>query len=127
MFGTNDNFNLAFNAQNNKWTIMNLSWEEFQCKTTITESDLWTNDLEPSERNLFNAKLYSLIHFDSCKKENDHLNEFFWINLNKISQSSVNRWRHSLRLSLEDIVAIINLEKLFDKRRFIYNSINIDP
>lgn len=125
VFGTGDNFQTPFDDAA-KFTVFNENWIDFTKKTTITESDLWTNDIEPKRRTLLNAKLFSLLHSGSCGFERIQMSEFFWTEVNKKSQNLINKWRHSLRLSLEDIVSIINLEKLFNKRRFIFNTINSD-
>lgn len=124
VFGTKDNFMLKFDKTNaSSFRIFNEEWSTFKEKTTINEFDLWPHSLE--NRTLFNAKLYSLLYSGSCESERNELSEFFWLNSNR-SQSLVSKWRNSLRLSIEDIVAVINLEKLFTKRKSIFNTINSD-
>lgn len=127
VFGLNDNFMLPFDSGNNsKFKIFNENWQDFKTKTTINESDLWSNDMDQTKRTLFNAKLFSLLHSGSCEIERNNLSDFFWIEMSKKTPSLVNKWRNSLRLSLEDIFPIINLEKVFTNRRFIFNCINTD-
>jgi len=118
---------LPFDSGNDsKFKIFNENWQEFKKKTTINESDLWPNDMDQTKRTLFNAKLFSLLHSGSCEIERNNLSDFFWIEMSKKTPSLVNKWRNSLRLSLEDIFPIINLEKVFNNRRFIFNCINTD-
>ena len=118
---------LPFDSGNNsKYKIFNENWQDFKTKTTINESDLWSNDMDQTKRTLFNAKLFSLLHSGSCEIERNNLSDFFWIEMSKKTPSLVNKWRNSLRLSLEDIFPIINLEKVFNNRRFIFNCINTD-
>ena len=126
VFGLNDNFRVSLDPNNNvSFTLFNEKWQDFKAKTGINESDLWPSDIELKDRNLLNAKLYSMIHSGSSDERN-YLSEFFWLETNEKKKNFVNKWRNSLRLSLEDIIAITNLDKLFVKRRSIYNSVNTD-
>lgn len=113
-------------AKDAEWLIMNEKWSEFSRRTTITEFDLWNQTTAPCS--LWNAKLYPLINPSLSKVEMATLSRFFWIDSHgsggKLSSDLVVKWRNSLRLSLEDILAILSLKDLFQQRRLIFNNIN---
>jgi hypothetical protein len=126
VFGLNDNFGISLDPNNNvSFTLFNEKWEDFKANSGINESDLWPSDIEPKNRTLLNAKLYSMVHSGSSDERN-YLSEFFWLEANEKKKNFVNKWRNSLRLSLEDIIAITNLDKLFAKRRSINSCVNTD-
>jgi hypothetical protein len=109
---------------------MNQSWSEFKQSSLIDAEDLWPSAGKSarngSERTLFNAKLYSIFHPHLTVDEMSLLNQNFWMDLIKHPQNSslVNKWRESLRLSLEELSSLIDLEKLFDNRRRLFNTVN---
>ena len=122
VFGIKDNLTLSF--KNPKWTIMNQSWKEFSSITQITESDLWSNDIECDQRCLLNAKIYPLLHPNLNKEDMKYLNDFFLIDLNDSSKNLTKTWRMCLRLSFEDILECVDLTYIFSSRRKTFNTIN---
>jgi hypothetical protein len=127
VFGMNDNLMKKFTNEN--WTIMNEKWSDFvKDNPTISENDLWPQSeiIDLNERSLINAKLYPIIHLNLNEAEMNHLRQFFWIDFKSKVRSSllIKKWKQSVRVSIEDIISMINLEKLFENRRHIYNIIN---
>ena len=126
VFGIKDNLLRSVDdCVDNEWTIMNEKWDLFQKRTNINQHDLWPNGTK--ERKLWNAKLYPLINHALNRDDIEELNQFCWLKLADTSIKSVDlidKWRSSLRLSLDDILSIINFENLFRHRRSIFNHIN---
>lgn len=126
VFGLNDNLTKCFNEED--WSLMNVKFSDLNSNTGIKSTDLWSSDLDNNKKTLLNAKLYPLVNSNLNKQEMDELSCFFWINLlnNPLSSNPIliNNWRQSLRLSLEDIITIVNLEALFMHRRKVFNLIN---
>lgn len=126
VFGIKDNLSKKFNQ--NDWTIMNQNWFDFNSKTSITENCLWGDEIPRNERSLQNAKLYPVLNANLKQDEMLNLSQYFWIDLNrsKPSKTLINNWKQSLRFSLDDLSSIINLEKMFNNRREMYNLVNIN-
>ena len=131
VFGIYDNLSLKFSPdKDSSWTIMNQSWTDFNQSTLITEEDLWPSMGRKSgrsgERSLFNAKLYPVLHPHLTVEDMSQLNQNFWMDLIKQTRnvSLVGKWRESLRLSLEEIGSLVDLEKMFENRRRLFNIVN---
>ena len=128
VFGCSDNLMQKFNDSN--WSLMNEKWSDLKSKTLINESDLWPivgGVNKNTERTLFNAKLYPIFHPNLTVDEMSLLNKNFWLDIIKHPKNSVlmNKWRESLRLSLEEIGPLVNLERLFSNRRRLFNLVNV--
>ncbi len=123
VFGTKDNLVAKLNET---WTIMNQMWSDFKQNTLINEHDLWPASLSQNERTLFNAKLYPIFHSHLNVEEMRQLNLYFWLDIIKHPRNplAVNKWRDSLRLSLEEIGSLVNLEKMFENRRRLFNIVS---
>ncbi len=108
------------------WTIMNQSWPDFKQSSLINENDLWPATCNIDECTLFNAKLYPIFHSHLTVEEMRLLNLNFWMDLIKHPRSGVivSKWRESLRLSLEEIGSLVNLERTFENRRRLFNAVN---
>lgn len=131
VFGVEDNLSQTFKPADAKnWKIMNEPWSEFSSRTQIVDSDLWPADaVDANERTLFNAKLYPIFNSTSSKEEMTYLSRYFLIDLTRVdfqNASMVKKWRQSVRLSLENIGSIVRLESLFDNRRKLFNSVNVN-
>ena len=126
VFGIHDHLTTVFNDKD--WMIMNRKWSDFTKSATIFESDLWSADVKPEHRSLMNAKLFTISSVHLNQHDMTRLNQFFWIDLlNAISKGQlVSRWRQSMRISLNDILELQSLEKLFEQRRFILNKIQTE-
>lgn len=123
VFGVTDELNKIFSEC--QWTIMNQSWMEFSALTSIVESDLWSDEIAPRSRCLMNAKLYPVVNLYLEEDEMIEMRDFCWINLLDSNEKNlmVKKWRQSMRLSIEEVLDLKKLEKIFAKRRFITNSV----
>lgn len=138
VLGTNDNPSQAFDeaAAAAAWSIMNESWTSLSRRLGIEASDLWPTSQsggggEQENRTLFNAKLYPIFNLSLSKDEMAYLSEYFWLDMISARQQQqqqsglVAKWRQSVRLSLEQIGAHVNLGKLLDQRRYLFNMASI--
>ena len=95
----------------------------------IEVSDLWSTDISPNERCLRNAKLYPLFNLEnSLKIEMNDIAQFFWIYSNsnkKKNLDTIKIWKKSYRLSIDDILKNSDYSKTFQKRRNIFNLVNL--
>lgn len=128
VFGIEDNLVSDLKSDSTtSWTIMNQPWTQFSTKYGITSEDLWPAlDSMATGRTLSTAKLYPIFNLDLSKDEMLHLSRFFWLELiddeyQPNTTSMVAKWRHSVRLSLEEIESHVNLEKLLGNRRHLFN------
>ncbi len=126
VFGVNDNLTKKFTDQN--WSIMNEKWSDFVKDTLISENDLWPQSeiMDSNERSLLNAKLYPIIHLNLNEIEMSQLRQYFWVYFKSKNKSPllIKKWKQSVRVSIEDIISMINLEKLFKNRRHVHNIVN---
>ncbi len=126
--GVNDHLTRPFDEKSSNWSIMNINWEEFSRSTSICKSDLWP-EAGNEEQCLMNAKLYPVLNVHMDRDEMNEMREFFWIDLINSRNGSadlVNKWRKSMRLSIQDVLATRRVDKLLDKRRFIRNKVNAE-
>lgn len=108
---------------------MNEKWSDFvRDNPMISENDLWpqTEMIDLNERTLLNAKLFPIVHLNLNETEMNRLRNFFWVDFKTRNKSSslIKKWKQSVRVSIEDLISMINLEKLFNNRRHIYNIVN---
>jgi hypothetical protein len=131
VFGLNDDFNKTFGQEN--WKIMNMDWQQFKVRTGINESDLWSEDLNTDCRRLTNARLFPLIHSSLSSDELFLISNYFWLDLLNdesntflLNKNSIlaNKWRSSFRLSLDELLLVIDMQTLFTNRRNIFNTIS---
>ncbi|CAF0975030.1 unnamed protein product [Brachionus calyciflorus] len=125
VFGIGDDLSKIFNSTD--WTILNKNMSEFTLLTSIVEKDLWPDEI--SDKTLSNAKLYPVLNSNLNSEEMSYLRKYFWIDLKNsktLNENLVKKWKQSYRYSLEDLSSIINLEEMFQKRRYIFNKANID-
>ena len=121
----NDNLNAQYDSNN--WSVMNNKMSQFSTLTSINENDFWPEEVEC--KSLFNAKLFPILNSNLNKEEMDYFRKYFWldlINSDFVNENTINKWKKSLRYSLEDISPFFNLQKLFQRRRSIFNKININ-
>lgn len=121
VFGIKDNLQAEFNP-NDKWTIFNMPWSQFSRQTGITENDLW--DTSAQQKNLFTAKLYPVFNLRLNEIEMNKLRDSF-LNVSSYRREFFQEWSYSTRLSLSDIIELVNIEKIFLNRREISNKISI--
>ncbi len=126
VLGVDDHLTRLFDPNSSDWKVMNVAWAEFSRTTSISESDLWSAADE--ERCLMNAKLYPVLNINMDREEMLEIREFFWTDLinSENKPQLVSKWRNSMRLSIQDILATCRLDRLFEKRRFISNSVNAE-
>lgn len=120
----NDNLTAQYDCNN--WSVVNCTMSKFSTLTSINEKDLWPEKIEC--KNLFNAKLFPILNSNLNNEEMNYFRKYFWldlINSNFVNENLVNKWKKSFRYSLEDISPFLNLQKLFQRRRSIFNQINI--
>lgn len=127
VFGLNDNLTRVFSGSlGDKWLLMNDEWTNFKSKYAIQEEDLWPA-MNVEQRTLFNAKLFPLMNASLNQVEMSELRNWIWINL-KLNPANnrtlVQKWQQSLRLSLEDLVCYVQLDRTFEHRRQIANLVN---
>ena len=129
-----------------RWTLMNEPWSSFTARTSIDASDLWplSNGGGVTRRSWLNAKLYPVMHMALTDAEMSDMRLFFWTNLmtttttlrplgsscvagavsNNSNSNSVKKWRQSVRFSVEEIVLLVSLAKLFERRRRLFNRVS---
>lgn len=112
---------------------MNESWESFNCRNGISVEDLWPStaeDYSAESRTLSTAKLYPVFNLELTKDEMTYLSAWFWIDLVGSPASltrrpsMVQRWRQSVRLSLDEINGHVNVDKLLGNRRHLFNTVS---
>lgn len=104
---------------------MNETWNSFTKRTSIIASDLWPSPAS-TERTLSTAKLYPIFSLHLSKHEMDYLSSYFWFDLidKETRTSSITKWRQSMRLSLEELNAHVNLEAVLARRRNIFDLVS---
>ncbi|CAF0775569.1 unnamed protein product [Rotaria sp. Silwood1] len=118
MIGIHDDVNRVFTDKN--FTILNMSWNQFQRQTGIDIWDLWPDlQNDPEKRTLANAHLYPVLHFNNISSLNDDL---LW--LFNPSNELRQQWKSSWRLSLNDILIRADLYKEIIRRQDLFHRIS---
>ncbi|XP_031572889.1 L-fucose kinase-like [Actinia tenebrosa] len=122
VFGINDNpENLVSNEASG--TFCNKTWKTFFERTGIKSTDLWMHGLPEENRNLFNARLFPVVHHIGNDSDDPPLYDCLWlagINVKTSNETMIQRWFSSLRVSLKEILSNIDLGVEFYARRQLF-------
>ncbi|UJR34036.1 hypothetical protein I4U23_021449 [Adineta vaga] len=118
IMGIHDDIDRVFSDE--KFTILNMLWKNFQKQTMIDVWDLWP-DLQnnPEKRTFANARLYPVLHFNEISSLNEDLLWFF-----NPSDRLHQRWKSSWRLSLNEILIRADLFKEITRRQNLFHKIS---
>ncbi|KAM7427970.1 hypothetical protein ABFA07_020984 [Porites harrisoni] len=97
-------------------TYCNRPWKTFFDRTGINQEEVWIGVPE-QHRSLYNAKMFPVVHPFDVLNEDAGKDDILWLAYTGVSevtdQRKINRWRSSLRLSLEDIMRTIDTNSEF--------------
>ncbi|CAI9735189.1 L-fucose kinase [Octopus vulgaris] len=109
--GINDSLNGSLNAENA--TFCNQKWKDFIKRTGIKEEELWNTSDDSSKKVLWTAKLFPIFHHE----ENVGMKEILWLLGESCDGAEVpKKWRESWRLSLSEILKLVDLSSEFSLR-----------
>lgn len=114
VFGVYDDLKVP--VSDSRSTYCNKSWNDFFQRTGIRSSELWRPDLSEKEQSFFTAKLFQVF----CPVENLLLCDMMWLRGGTPTPVAVKNWRYSWRLSLKEILDMIDVAGEFEWRRRLY-------
>ncbi|XP_076469815.1 L-fucose kinase-like [Babylonia areolata] len=100
-------------------TFCNEPWLVFLNRTGICNEDLWGTEVVPTDQTVLNAKLFPVFH----ATDNVGLKEILWLQgqlTDDPSRDMLTRWRSSWRLSLAEILAIVDLQAELSWRKSLF-------
>ncbi|CAG2249520.1 FUK [Mytilus edulis] len=101
-------------------SFCNSPWIIMMNRTGMIKEDLWSSDIDNDSQSIMTAKLFPVFH----ATENVGLKEILWLQGQTEDKdgSILKRWRSSWRLSLQDILDLVNIEEEFQwKRQLFYD------
>uniref|UniRef100_H3ATB4 L-fucose kinase n=1 Tax=Latimeria chalumnae TaxID=7897 RepID=H3ATB4_LATCH len=100
-------------------TFLNLKWTEFFKRTGISYSDIWKQGARSEVENLLNAQLFPVFHASEPVGIEDVL-WFLGLEAKGKSQSCLQKWLSSWRMSLKEILACLDQEAELEARRQLF-------
>ncbi|XP_063440263.1 L-fucose kinase-like isoform X2 [Mytilus trossulus] len=98
----------------------NSPWIVMMNRTGMIKEDLWSSDIDNDSQLIMTAKLFPVFH----ATEQVGLKEILWLQGQTEDKdgSILKRWRSSWRLSLQEILDLVNIEEEFHwKRQLFYD------
>ncbi|XP_052061066.1 L-fucose kinase-like isoform X2 [Mytilus californianus] len=101
-------------------SFCNSPWIVMMNRTGMIKEDLWSSDIDNDSQSIMTAKLFPVFH----AIEQVGLKEILWLQgqIEDKDGSILKRWRSSWRLSLQEILDLVNIEEEFHwKRQLFYD------
>ncbi|KAF6026786.1 FUK [Bugula neritina] len=115
IFGGSDSFTETFESG----TFCNDSWEKFFAKVDCTANNIWSPSCKPEDRTLGNARLYPVMSLGCSGYV--YADTLMWMQPGEtLRPSLLSRWKSSWRLSLVELMQIVDYEEEFSWRRRLY-------
>ena len=110
--------NIQLPAWRTTSNFCNNPWLVIMDRTGIIKEDLWATDVDNDDQTIMTAKLFPVFH----ASEQVGLKEILWLQgqMEDKNRSILNRWRSSWRLSLQDILSLVNIEEEFHWKRQLF-------
>ncbi|GAB1609418.1 L-fucose kinase-like [Argonauta hians] len=118
--GMKDSLNSSLEEENS--TFCNQNWKDFIWRTGIKEEQLWDTADNSSQKVLWTAKLFPIFHHE----ESVGMKEIQWL-LGEVANDNsqvAKRWRESWRLSLSEILKLVDHSSEFTQRRKLFYEIS---